>query len=89
MLLSFSFCLYIVCRLIQKLQSLWQILLNIQIYLKTGQYLNHAEKSDMTLVEAFKRMQVMEHEELEDAAEENGEPDQLVSHVHSASYCPF
>jgi len=31
----------------------------------------------------------MEHEELEDAAEENGEPDQLVSHVHSASYCPF
>ena len=58
-------------------------------YPPADQYLNHAEKSDMTLVEAFKRMQVMEHEELEDAAEENGEPDQLVSHVHSASYCPF
>ena len=58
-------------------------------YAPADQYLNHAEKSDMTLVEAFKRMQVMEHEELEDAAEENGEPDQLVSHVHSASYCPF
>ena len=58
-------------------------------YPPADQYLNHAGKSDMTLVEAFKRMQVMEHEELEDAAEENGESDQLVSHVHSASYCPF
>jgi coatomer subunit beta' len=58
-------------------------------YPPADQYLNHAEKSGMILVEAFKRMQVIEHEEPEDAAEENGEPDQQVSHVHSASYCLF
>ncbi|CAD6340303.1 unnamed protein product [Miscanthus lutarioriparius] len=63
----------------------WQVALTVEKniasqrghYPPADQYLNHAEKSDMTLVEAFKRMQVMEHEQLEDAAEENGEPDQL------------
>jgi hypothetical protein len=31
-----SIYLFLVCRLILKLQSLWQILLNIQIYLTIG-----------------------------------------------------
>lgn len=59
-------------------------------YPPADQYLNHAEKSDMTLVEAFKMMEVIEDEEPEDADEENGEPDhyQQVSHVHSSSCCP-
>ncbi|AQK80377.1 Coatomer subunit beta'-3, partial [Zea mays] len=67
----------------------WQVALTVEKsvasqrdhYPPADQYLNHAEKSGMILVEAFKRMQVIEHEEPEDAAEENGEPDQQVSHV--------
>jgi coatomer subunit beta' len=47
-------------------------------YPPADEYLNHAEKSDSTLVEAFKRMQVIEDEEPLDPAEENGEPDQEV-----------
>nr|MCH1932319.1 hypothetical protein [Shewanella shenzhenensis] len=47
-------------------------------YPPADEYLNHAEKSDMTLVEAFKRMQVIEDEETEDALDENGEPDEEV-----------
>jgi coatomer subunit beta' len=43
----------------------------------------------MTIVEAFKRMQVVQHEEPEDVAEENGELDQQVSHMHSASIAHF
>ena len=58
-------------------------------YLPADQYLNHAEKSDMTIVEAFKRMQVVQHEEPQDVAEENGELDQQVSHMHSASIAHF
>ncbi|CAD6343064.1 unnamed protein product [Miscanthus lutarioriparius] len=65
----------------------WQVALTVEKsiasqrghYPPADQYLNRAEKSDMTLVEAFKRMQVIEHEELEDTAEENGEPDQQAS----------
>jgi len=62
----------------------WQVALTVEKsvasqrgnYLPADQYLNHAEKSDMTIVEAFKRMQVVQHEEPEDVAEENGELDQ-------------
>jgi hypothetical protein len=43
----------------------------------------------MTIVEAFKRMQVVQHEEPEDVVEENGELDQQVSHMHSASIAHF
>jgi len=48
------------------------------LYPPSGDYLNHAEKSDSTLVEAFKRMQVIEDVEPVDPDEENGEPDQEV-----------
>jgi hypothetical protein len=51
-------------------------------YLPADAYVNHAEKSDATLVEAFKRMQVVEDDEQVDAADEDGEPDEEVSHVH-------
>jgi hypothetical protein len=54
-------------------------------YLPADAYVNHAEKSDATLVEAFKRMQVVEDDEQVDAADEDGEPDEEVSHVHFAS----
>jgi hypothetical protein len=54
-------------------------------YLPADAYVNHAEKSDATLVEAFKRMQVIEDEEQVDAADEDGEPDEEVSHVHFSS----
>eukprot|EP00267_Zea_mays_P054165 XP_020407384.2 coatomer subunit beta'-1-like [Zea mays] len=75
----------------------WQVALTVEKsvasqrgnYLPADQYLNHAEKSDMTIVEAFKRMQVVQHEEPEDVAEENGELDQQVSHMHSASIAHF
>lgn len=58
-------------------------------YPPANEFLNHAERSDTTLVEAFKRMQVIEDEESVDQAEENGEPDQEVWHVHLAYYYPF
>ncbi|CAL5045812.1 unnamed protein product [Urochloa decumbens] len=62
----------------------WQVALTVEKnvasqrghYPPADEYLNHAEKSDTTLVEAFKRMQVIEDEEPVDPAEENGEPDQ-------------
>lgn len=54
-------------------------------YPSADEYLNHAEKSDVTLVEAFKRMQVIEEEEPVDALDENGEPDEEV-HLQCASY---
>ncbi|PAN25854.1 hypothetical protein PAHAL_4G329800 [Panicum hallii] len=62
----------------------WQVALTVEKsvasqrghYPPADEYLNHAEKSDSTLVEAFKRMQVIEDEEPLDPAEENGEPDQ-------------
>lgn len=57
-------------------------------YPPADEYLNHAEKSDMTLVEAFKRMQVIEDEETEDALDENGEPDEEVLHVECAFCYP-
>ncbi|KAM3195664.1 hypothetical protein ACQJBY_071675 [Aegilops geniculata] len=47
-------------------------------YPSADEYLNHAEKSDTTLVEAFKRMQVIEEEEPVEALDENGEPDEEV-----------
>jgi coatomer subunit beta' len=56
-------------------------------YPPADEYMNHAEKSDATLVEAFKRMQVVEDEEQVDAADEDGEPDEEVLHVHFCS-CP-
>ncbi|CAN6166584.1 unnamed protein product [Urochloa humidicola] len=62
----------------------WQVALTVEKnvasqrghYPPADEYLNHAEKSDTTLVEAFKRMQVIEDEEPVDPSEENGEPDQ-------------
>jgi coatomer subunit beta' len=57
-------------------------------YPSADEYLNHAEKSDITLVEAFKRMQVIEDEEPVDALDENGEPDEEVLYLHRA-FCPF
>jgi hypothetical protein len=54
-------------------------------YLPADAYVNHAEKSDATLVEAFKRMQVIEDLEQVDAADEDGEPDEEVSYVHFSS----
>ncbi|CAL5036678.1 unnamed protein product [Urochloa decumbens] len=64
----------------------WQVALTVEKnvasqrghYPPADEYLNHAEKSATTLVEAFKRMQVIEDEEPVDPAEENGEPDQEV-----------
>ncbi|KAG2609344.1 hypothetical protein PVAP13_4KG030400 [Panicum virgatum] len=64
----------------------WQVALTVEksvasqrgLYPPAGDYLNHAEKSDSTLVEAFKRMQVIEDVEPVDPDEENGEPDQEV-----------
>uniref|UniRef100_A0ACD5XWM0 Uncharacterized protein n=1 Tax=Avena sativa TaxID=4498 RepID=A0ACD5XWM0_AVESA len=64
----------------------WQVALAVEKnvaaqrghYLSADEYLNHAEKSDITLVEAFKRMQVTEDEEPIDALDENGEPDEEV-----------
>jgi coatomer subunit beta' len=47
-------------------------------YPPADEYLSHAEKSDTTLVEAFKRMQILEDEKPVDPAEENGERDQEV-----------
>jgi coatomer subunit beta' len=55
-------------------------------YPSADEYLNYAEKSDSTLVEAFKRMQVIEDEEEVDALDESGEPDEEVLHLHHASY---
>jgi coatomer subunit beta' len=57
-------------------------------YPSADEYLSHAEKSDITLVEAFKRMQVIEDEEPVDALDENGEPDEEVLYLHSA-FCPL
>jgi len=62
----------------------WQVALTVEksvasqrgLYPPAVDYLNHAEKSDSTLVEAFKRMQVIEDVEPVDPDEENGEPDQ-------------
>nr|TKW19606.1 hypothetical protein SEVIR_4G031200v2 [Setaria viridis] len=62
----------------------WQVALTVEKnvasqrghYPPADEYLNHAEKSDTTLVEAFKRMQIIEDDESVDPAEENGEPDQ-------------
>ncbi|KAG8069621.1 hypothetical protein GUJ93_ZPchr0006g41678 [Zizania palustris] len=64
----------------------WQIALTVEKNVASqrvhhppaDEYLNHAEKSDMTLVEAFKRMQVIEDKEPIDALDENGEPDEEV-----------
>jgi coatomer subunit beta' len=56
-------------------------------YPPSREYLNHAEKSDATVVKAFKRMQVIEDEEQIDAADEDGEPDEEVLNVHFSS-CP-
>jgi hypothetical protein len=44
-------------------------------------------RSQTRLVEAFKRMQVIEDEEQVDAADEDGEPDEEVLNVHFSS-CP-
>ncbi|CAM0912707.1 unnamed protein product [Alopecurus aequalis] len=62
----------------------WQVALTVEEnvaaqrghYPSADEYLNHAEKSDATLVEAFKRMQVIEDEEPVDALDENEEPDE-------------
>ncbi|EMS68585.1 Coatomer subunit beta'-1 [Triticum urartu] len=64
----------------------WQVALTVEQnvasqrghYPSADEYLNHAEKSDTTLVEAFKRMQVIEEEEPVEALDENGEPDEEV-----------
>lgn len=50
-------------------------------YPSADEYLNHAEKSDTTLVEAFKRMQVIEEEEPADTLDQNGEPDEEVLYL--------
>lgn len=56
-------------------------------YPSADEYLNYADKSDSTLVEAFKRMQVIEDEEPVDEHDENGEPDEEVLHLqHTSSY---
>ncbi|VAH98280.1 unnamed protein product [Triticum turgidum subsp. durum] len=64
----------------------WQVALTVEQnvasqrghYPSADEYLNHAEKSDTTLVEAFKRMRVIEEEEPVEALDENGEPDEEV-----------
>ncbi|XP_051197725.1 coatomer subunit beta'-1 isoform X3 [Lolium perenne] len=64
----------------------WQVALTVEQnvaaqrghYPSADEYLNYAEKSDSTLVEAFKRMQVIEDEEEVDALDESGEPDEEV-----------
>ncbi|XP_044960915.1 coatomer subunit beta'-1 isoform X1 [Hordeum vulgare subsp. vulgare] len=64
----------------------WQVALTVEKnvasqrgqYPSADEYLNHAEKSDTTLVEAFKRMQVIEEEEPVDTLDQNGEPDEEV-----------
>ncbi|KQK19911.1 coatomer subunit beta'-1 isoform X1 [Brachypodium distachyon] len=64
----------------------WQVALTVEKniasqrghYPSADEYLNYADKSDSTLVEAFKRMQVIEDEEPVDEHDENGEPDEEV-----------
>lgn len=55
-------------------------------YPPADEYMNRAEKSDATLVEAFKQMQVIEEEEQVDAVDEDRDPDEEVLLVHFSSY---
>ncbi|GJN29674.1 hypothetical protein PR202_gb17923 [Eleusine coracana subsp. coracana] len=65
----------------------WQVALTVEKsvasergnYPPADEYVNHGEKSDVTLVEAFKQMQVIDDEEQVDAADEDGEPDEEAS----------